>query len=125
MDADFEGNMQNAADAISDAFRSNYKGNRDYKDITASILYAILADKSHIKFSQLEMIASYIGIPVGAMLFLTRVRASQRDGNLADIEYLKSVHSLIVEAFMVERVTYQSIKEIGSGNKQLSLFDGE
>ena len=124
---DFDGNVQQAAEEISRIAleRNEQNGSkRDYKEITASILYAIMSDKSHIKFSQIEMIATYIGIPVGALLFATRVSSSKRDGNQSDLTYLRSVYRALDSIFEhdAQLVTYEQIKEIGSGNIQLSLW---
>ncbi|RMA43289.1 hypothetical protein [Rhodophyticola porphyridii] len=125
IDSDFEGNVQRAAEEISRVALEDKRSKRDYKVISASILYAIMADKSHIKFSQVEMIATYIGIPVGVFLFLTRIRASRRDNNGADLQYLKSVYAVLGEVFEQNSapVSYEKIKEIGSGNVQLSLWE--
>lgn len=121
IDSDFDGNVKSAAEEISRVAKLAYDGRRDYKPITPSILYAILADKSHAKFNQLEMISTYIGIPVGALLLLTRIMASKRDEKSEDLLYLRSVYKVLEDAFDTE-IDYQTIKEIGTGNRQLGLF---
>lgn len=118
---DFSGNVQEAAKGISEVGLSALIPRRSYKPLTTPMIYNILADKSQIKFSQLEIICGYIGIPVGAFLLFTRIKAAKRDDNQIDLQYLNSVYTMLADAFDEDHLDLKLLKEIASGNRQLDL----
>lgn len=89
IDADFNGNVRDAATAFTQQGKLN--NSRKEREITASVLYSLLSDKNHIKYYQLEAIASYLGIPTGILLIYTRIKADVRDDLLNPID-TENVH---------------------------------
>lgn len=124
VDEDFDGSVTDAAEEISRVGRERFGETRQYPAITRAILYNLLGDKSQIKFGHLEMIAHYLGVPVGVMLIYTRSKAAMRDNNAADMDYVKSVLQVLHESLeQQDSLSLENLREIGTGNVQLSLFD--
>lgn len=122
VDTDFDGKVGLAAAAISALGKERFGETRLYPEITRAIMYNLLADKSQIKFGHLEMVAHYLGVPVGTLLLYTRVKAAKRDNDQPDQEYVKSVLTVFLQSIEGEKFGLDELREIGTGNVQLSLF---
>lgn len=118
---EFNGDIRLAASEMSDKALLRLNRKRRYKRLTEHMLYNILSDKSQIKFSQLEIVSGYLGVPVGLFLFFTRLKSAKRDNNAAEQSYLRAVHTLFGDAFAEDNLSVNFLIEISSGSRQLDL----
>ena len=107
---DFNGDVAVAAVKISERGLRMLSKKRDYKGITPSILYSIMRDDSHIKFSHLEIIAGYIGVPTGVLLIYTRCRSAERVGDLDDVEHIRKILTQLNRFIGVKSLEYSEFK---------------
>jgi hypothetical protein len=108
-----------------------YKGTRrgaPAKNINVKALSGILADKEYIAYWHLEIFAKQLGIPTGALLFISRLFANMRYGKsesnealvrcikdfASNLEALSKKKDISKDDFEAVRRCFESLDEIES-----------